>query len=70
MGLIIQNQMAAQQCAVQMRGGGMTGAVVVLVTSRGGGETQQGGGSQWCSHSGVMAVITGHVRSRLLMASG
>lgn len=42
----------------------------VLVASGGGGETQRGGGSQWCSRSGVMAVITGHVRSRLLVAGG
>ena len=40
---------------------------MVLVTSGGGGETQRGGRAQ-CSHSGVMAGITGHVRSRLLMA--
>ena len=59
--------MAARQCAGQMTGDGRTGAVVVLVTSGGGGETQRGGRAQ-CSHSGVMAGITGHVRSRLLMA--
>lgn len=69
MGLITQRRVVARPCAGQMRGGGRTGAVVVLVTSGGGGEAQRGGGSQ-CSHSGVMAVIAGHVRSRLLMAGG
>lgn len=69
MGLITQRQVVARPCVGQMRGDGRTGAVVVLVTSGGGREAQRGGGSQF-SHSGVMAVITGHVRSRLLMARG